>query len=211
MPRPRTNAISFLLSAMAATALCHADDAPYEAYVCVDQADVVAGPGHRYYTTDRLPRGARVEIYREEPSGWLAIRPPEGSFSWAPSEFIERSDEEQIGRVKQSTGSWVGTTVEHVDEHYQQVTLKTGELVHIESEKSVTSKTGTEHKWLKIAPPAGEYRWIHLRDVTRQKPIDPPSMSDENDAAANALEKMSEPRRIEVPGNKVSLRDLRQQ
>ena len=56
-----------------------ADEFPYEAYVAVEQADVVAGPGHRFYVTDRLPWGTKVEIYREEASGWLAIRPPEGS------------------------------------------------------------------------------------------------------------------------------------
>ena len=54
---------------------------------------VVAGPGHRFYATDRLSRGTKVQIYREEPSGWLAIRPPEGSFSWTPAEFVERLED----------------------------------------------------------------------------------------------------------------------
>src|SRR6185369_2109635 len=116
-----------------------------------------------------------------------------------------------VGRLTQPAGSWVGTTIEHVDEHHQQVTLKTGELVYIESEKSVTSKSGNERKWLKIAPPAGEYRWIHLRDVARQKPIDPPSASDENSFIADSSEKKAEPRRIEVPASTIALRDLRQQ
>ena len=41
------------------------------------------------------------------------------------------------------------------------MTLKAGELVQIVGEKSVTAKSGNEQTWLKIAPPAGEYRWIH--------------------------------------------------
>lgn len=152
-----------------------ADDFPYSAYIAADKTEVVAGPGHRFYATDRLSRGTKVEIYREEASGWLAIRPPEGSFSWVPADFVERLDDDKVGsdklgKVKEPTGAWVGTSVEHVAEHHQQVTLKTGELVQIIDEKAVADKEGKERTWLKIAPPAGEYRWVHLRDVMRQKP-----------------------------------------
>jgi hypothetical protein len=162
----------FVLSLCCAVSAA-ADDFPYSAYIAADKTEVVAGPGHRFYATDRLPRGTEVEIYREEASGWLAIRPPEGSFSWVPADFVERLEEEKLGKVKQQTGAWVGTSVEHVAEHHQQVTLKQGELVQIIDEKTVTASDGKERTWLKIAPPAGEYRWVHLRDVVRQKPEEP--------------------------------------
>ncbi len=161
-------AVGFCCAVSAAT-----DDFPYSAYIAADKTEVVAGPGHRFYATDRLARGTKVEIYREEASGWLAIRPPEGSFSWAPADFVERLDDDKLGRVKEPTGAWVGTSVEHVAEHQQQVTLKAGELVQIIDEKTVTANDGKERTWLKIAPPAGEYRWVHLRDVVRQKPEEP--------------------------------------
>jgi hypothetical protein len=192
-----------------------ADERPYTAYVIADGAEIVAGPEHRYYATDRLSRGTAVEVYREEASGWLAIRPPEGSFSWTPAEFIERLDDDKpdgdkLGRVRQSIGAWIGTSVEHVDEHYQQVKLKAGELVQILGEKTITSAGGTEATWLKIAPPAGEYRWIHLRDVSRQEPVElPPPMT-----LAAAMESaepeptMSEPRRIELPGEGLAIHEL---
>lgn len=202
--------LAFCIVAVATSLLWAADSSPYEAYVCVEQADVVAGPGHRYYTTDRLPHGKKVEIYREEASGWLAIRPPEGSFSWIPSEFIERLDDEQLGKVKQPTPAWIGTTTEHVGEHHQQVTLKAGELVHIEAEKSITSKGGADRTWLKIAPPAGEFRWIHLRDVSRQKPVDPPSIVEEAVESPVASQREPEPRRLETAGGAIAIRDLRQ-
>jgi hypothetical protein len=210
LSRIRLIASGSLLSASFAIAFCLAADSPYEAYVCVDQAEVVAGPGHRFYITDRLPRGTKVEIYREEASGWLAIRPPQGSFSWVPSEFIEITDDESIGRVKEPTASWIGTTIEHVAEHEQQVTLKTGELVQIEAEKSVTSRNGNERTWLKIGPPAGEYRWIHLRDVSRQKPVVEPVVERLTETADSG-QNTSEPQRIAVPASAVALRDLRQQ
>src|SRR5438876_6654168 len=109
-------------------AIAAADDFPYTAYIAADKTEIVAGPGHRFYATDRLSRGTKVEIYREEASGWLAIRPPEGSFSWVPAEFVERQEDDKLGRVKQAAGAWVGTSIEHVSEHHQEVTLKAGEL-----------------------------------------------------------------------------------
>src|SRR4051812_1335805 len=162
-----------LVLALCWAGLAAADEFPYTAYIAADDTEIVAGPGHRFYATDRLARGTTVEIYREESSGWLAIRPPDGSFSWVPAEFVEQLEDDKRGCVKQSTGAWVGTSVEHVTEHHQQVTLKAGELVQIIDEKSVSGKDGKERTWLKIAPPAGEYRWVHLRDVVRQKPEEP--------------------------------------
>jgi uncharacterized protein YgiM (DUF1202 family) len=119
------------------------DGFPYPVYVAVENAEVVAGPGQRFYATDRLTRGTQVEVYREEASGWLAIRPPDGSFSWVPAEFIERSpDDRDVGRVKDATQAWIGTAAEQVSEHRPQVTLKTGELVQILGEKSARRSSG---------------------------------------------------------------------
>jgi hypothetical protein len=146
-----------------------AEEFPYTAYVAVESAEVVSGPGHRYYATQHVPYATPVEVYREEPSGWLAIRPPEGAFSWVPAEAIERTGERGVGRVVEPAGAWIGTTAERVGEHRQQVTLKEGELVEILGEKTVASGE-EEQVWLKIAPPAGEFRWIHLRDVSRLMP-----------------------------------------
>src|SRR5262245_35201887 len=98
MPADKTIRSTSLLAVALCAATALSEDSPYEAYVCVEQADVVAGAGHRFYATDRLSRGTKVEIYREEPSGWLAIRPPEGSFSWVPAEFVEKIENENVGR-----------------------------------------------------------------------------------------------------------------
>jgi hypothetical protein len=159
------------LAALCAVPADAAEDFPYTAYVAVEGAEVVAGPGHRFYATERLPRGTPIEVYREEASGWLAIRPSESAFSWVPAQFVERSaEDEQAGRITGPTPAWIGTAVEHVSEHRQQVTLKEGELIQILGEKSVGGGGEQPQIWLKIAPPAGEFRWIHLRDVSRQMP-----------------------------------------
>jgi hypothetical protein len=203
------------------------DGFPYPVYVAVENAEVVAGPGQRFYATDRLTRGTQVEVYREEASGWLAIRPPDGSFSWVPAEFIERSpDDRDVGRVKDATQAWIGTAAEQVSEHRPQVTLKTGELVQILGEKSVTGKSGQEIKWLKISPPAGEFRWIHLRDVSRQQPkVEPPARetdsteshpgNEEPNTPTPALSQRereeTEPRRLDVGERAMILRDIEPQ
>jgi len=209
----------FFIVATGCAAMVSADDYPYTAYVCVEQAEVVAGPGHRFYATDRLPRGMKVEIYREEPSGWLAIRPPEGAFSWVPAEYVERLEDKNLAKVIEPTGAYVGTSVEHVSEYQQQVTLKAGELVQVIAEKSAAGSAGKERKWLKVAPPAGEYRWIHLRDLSRQKPEEPkPAEVEEeraeptNKALTPALSQRErekeEPRRLGPIGSGIAIRAI---
>src|SRR5262245_54082314 len=137
-----------IVLALAAAPLGAADEFPYTAYAAVEGAEVVAGPGHRYYATEHLPRGTPVEVFREEASGWLAIRPPDSSFSWVPARFIERSAEDATaGRVTGPTPAWVGTSVEHVGDHRQQVTLKAGELVEILGEKNVESEGAEPQVW----------------------------------------------------------------
>ena len=55
---------------------------PYKAYVTAAEVYVRSGPGRTFYPTDKLHTGDQVEVYRHDPGGWCAIRPPEGSFSW---------------------------------------------------------------------------------------------------------------------------------
>ncbi len=54
-------------------------------------AEVRAGPSldPHLYPTNRLERGQTVEVVEERPDGWLAIRPPDGSFSWINTRFLE--------------------------------------------------------------------------------------------------------------------------
>lgn len=223
--------ISAILYCAAANCSLAADDFPCAAYVAAQRAEVFAGPGQRFYTTQHLERGTKLEIHREETSGWLAIRPPDDSFSWVPAQYIERlATDEQVGRVTQATGVWIGTAVERVSEHRQDVTLKVGEVVEILDEKSAPSRSGSAQTWLKIAPPAGEFRWIHARDVSRQPP---PPLSvaiaasaapetpeivaeTEDEETSPARMKVSdrqpaqvEPQRIEIAGTEIPLRDIR--
>ena len=65
------------------------DTFPYKAYITADNVYVRSGPGENYYPTDKLKAGTEVEVYRHDPGGWFAIRPPKGSFSWVSADPLQ--------------------------------------------------------------------------------------------------------------------------
>ena len=69
---------------------------PYEAYITADDVYVRSGPGENYYPTDKLKAGTEVEVYRHDPGGWYAIRPPKDSFSWVSGRHL-RVDGNNLG------------------------------------------------------------------------------------------------------------------
>jgi hypothetical protein len=170
MPRSLLIA-SPLFACFAGAVLCAsaADDYPYAAYVVKPQAEVLSGPARKFYLTHQLYAGDEVQVYKRDAAGWLGIRPPEDSFSWIPADVVEETDDAALFRVLEETPSWIGTTIEAIQEHKYQVKLRPGELVEVIGEKQVRTREGAE-KWLKIAPPAGEFRWIHTSDVSRSPP-----------------------------------------
>ncbi len=48
-----------------------------------------------WYPTNRLNRGASVQVLEELSNGWLKIVPPRGSFSWIDSRYVKRLDPKQ--------------------------------------------------------------------------------------------------------------------
>ncbi len=132
---------------------------PYLAVVSQDRAYVRSGPGQHYYPTGVLRQGAVVEVYRHDPGGWLAIRPPVGSFSWVPADAVELLNEE-VGRITRGgVVARIGSTLSPVRELWQ-VKLRQGELVAV-----IAQVEDQQGRWFKIEPPSGEFRWIFHRAV----------------------------------------------
>jgi hypothetical protein len=194
-----------------------AGEFPFVGYLAGDSVELTAGPGRRYYVTDRLPRGTKVEVYREDDAGWLAVRPTDDCFSWIPAAGVEQLGD-GVARVNEETPVWIGTRVEHVEKHHSQISLKAGELVQVLDQKSVAGEEG-KATWLKIAPPAGEFRYVHARDVSRQEvPAAEPASemvvdehSEEFPAADPREAEESadpEPRRRPAVTSSIALRDL---
>lgn len=140
---------------------------PYTAEVLVGELEVRSGPDWDYYPALRLKRGDRVEVYRHDPGGWLAIRPPAGSMSWITARQVTRREDPRTGRVvTDGAVAWVGSSVSTVQQYKWQVRLQRDELVRILGERSLSVGPGfaTETHY-QIAPPAGEFRWIHAENA----------------------------------------------
>lgn len=86
MPSGRMWAGLTLLLAFAAGV--RAQVAAYETTVAVPEVEVRCGPSTQFYATSKLRLGARVKVVEEKDGGWLAIEPPEGSFSWIEARLL---------------------------------------------------------------------------------------------------------------------------
>ncbi len=139
---------------------------PYRAYVNSRDVYVRSGPGRDYYPTEKLQPSTPIEVYRHDPGGWYAIRPTEKSYSWVSSRYIKPAGD-GLGEVtRDKVASRVGSVLSNVRDVIQ-IRLEKGELVEIRDEVNFGGQT-----WYKIAPPAGEFRWISGRFVDRKKPHD---------------------------------------
>lgn len=165
-----------------------AESSPYQARVIVGGAPVHSGPGENFYPTDKLTQGDFVEVYREKSGGWLAIRPPTGSYSWVAEKDLILKDGGLAEAVKDGVASRIGSRLS--DRHNAaQVRLKKGEGVEVLGEENINGE-----KWCKIAPPAGEFRWIHASVVERSGPIQasgPASATSPAGADANPIQQTS--------------------
>jgi hypothetical protein len=133
---------------------------PYRAYITANDVFVRSGPGENYYPTDKLKAGTEVEVYRHDPGGWYAIRPPKDSFTWVSSRHL-RLDGKNLATVTADNvaarvGSRLGDTRDVI-----QVRLHQGEVVEVLEPRDKNATTA----WYKIAPPAGEFRWVSGRFV----------------------------------------------
>ena len=177
----------FLILGFPLESRCQTPSFPYKAQVIHEGTFVRSGPGQEYYPTDTLKKGQIVEVYRHEPGGWYAIRPPEGSFSWVFSKSLDigadnlaRAKEDQVPVV-------VGSRLKNLQD-VVQVYLKEGEEVELLEEENREPKGGKEIL-RKIAPPSGEFRWIWGQDVTPVNAVsqaETPSAAMGSDAASGS-------------------------
>jgi hypothetical protein len=138
---------------------------PYIAYVVAPDSYVRSGPGREHYPTGQLPAGYAVEVYRHDGAGWCAIRPPEGSFSLAPLHQLRMVDDHTAQVTADGVVARVGSLLG--DQHAAvQVMLTRGETVALAERPSPTTP------WVRIAPPAGEFRWIAARRLSRVPPTE---------------------------------------
>lgn len=145
---------------------------PYQATISGSDVYVRSGPGKNYYPTDKLQRGTVVEVYRHDPGGWSAIRPPADAFSWVAGEHLRLGDDDIAEVVSDEAVAFVGSRFRDVHD-VRQVKLDQGEAVRIVGEKRL-SEVGEKvaQTWYKISPPAGEFRWVYGKLLIKQQDAD---------------------------------------
>ena len=75
---------------------------PFVAYVVTDQATIRSGPGEQFYATSELLWGDQVNVFATDVNGWLAIRPPQGSYSWVAAEKLVPTDQLDVAVVAEN-------------------------------------------------------------------------------------------------------------
>ena len=157
----RLSAIAFALiwTVMpGAAALAQVRQFPYAAVVQSDNVPVRSGRGEQFYATGVLNRGARVTVHRHDPGGWCVIAPPDGSFSWIAADHVRRDGSR--GVVTQNhVIVRIGSTLSESHHSVYQTELSTDDAVQILGEKTLSIDGRLKHMY-KIAPPAGEYRYV---------------------------------------------------
>ncbi len=141
-----------------------ADTFPYTTHVNRDRAWIRSGPGEAFYATGQLNDGESVDVYRHANGGWLAIRPPRGSFSWVAAMHvrpIEKPSLVQVTSVDATTR--VGSQLNSAH-NVEYIHLTQGEILNSLGPRQTLGASPT--LWYKIAPPSGEFRWIHRDDVS---------------------------------------------
>lgn len=141
---------------------------PYRGYINADDVYLRSGPGENYYPVSKLGRRQAVDVYRHDPGGWYAIRPTEECFSWVSGEFIEPAEGNLAVVNGERVVARVGSKFSDIRDVIQ-VHLDQGEVVEVLEAKRFNSGPAAQ-TWYKIAPPAGEFRWISGKFVDRELP-----------------------------------------
>jgi hypothetical protein len=141
---------------------------PYDAFVNTDDVYLRSGPGQNYYPVLRLKRGERVQVYRHDPGGWYAIRPPAECFSWVSAEFVEPGEGKMAVIKGERVVARVGSAFSDIRDVIQ-VRLDEGELVEVLEAKRIGTGPAAQ-TWYKVSPPAGEFRWVSGQFVGHDRP-----------------------------------------
>jgi hypothetical protein len=145
---------------------------PYTRTVPPDGVTLRSGPSLEFYPTDRLAPGARLEVYREEKDGWLAVRPPPGSFSLVERRQLKAGAESGVAvAVTDDVLACVGSRTEAVRTYVSQVRLRKDEPVELLDKWDDETPESEDQAWCRIAPPSGEFRWVQADEFKRKAAI----------------------------------------
>jgi hypothetical protein len=148
--------------------------------ITANEVMVRSGPSPEFYPTSRLRRGDEVRVVREETTGWLAIVPPPGSFSWINTRVVEQTSSNP--HVVSAAFIRVGSRVVNQEPIVERFKVAAGTIVAVIGR----AEPGRDGTWLPIRPVPSEVRYIPAEAILpsaapRQlaaaspEPVKPPS------------------------------------
>jgi len=137
---------------------------PYRARVTAATAEVRSGPSASpdLYATNQLRPGDIVDVIEQLPGGWLAIKPPPGSFSWINQRYLEQTGPHSwVVTNPAEVPILVGSSIKPDKPSVEGVKIQPGSQLTAYG-KSYTDASGI---WLPIVPPPAEKRYIQASQV----------------------------------------------
>jgi hypothetical protein len=174
----RITAVGGLL--FAAATVYSQSPAVYETVVTAD-TEARSGPSPVYYATQKLPRGTPIRVVGEKDGGWLAIEPPQGSFSWINGRLLGENNGRSAVVLAPDAPVLAGSSLLDRQPDVVSTKLPRGSQVVILGEPKVLTDGS---KWWPILPQK-EARYLP-REVVAAKsaveaisksPITPPSFN----------------------------------
>ena len=141
---------------------------PTDAVITAAEVEVRSGPSlsQEFYPTSRLYRGDHVHILRTENSGWLAISPPAGSFSWANAhDVVLHTAQTAIVNVD-GCKLRVGSGLVNMPPEVERVTIPKGTALTVID----NPQTSAGETWYPVMPAPKEERYIPASAV-RSEPL----------------------------------------
>lgn len=160
----RWTVLGCLVASSVGTQIASADF-PYVAYVAQPDTLLRSGPDEEHYPTGKLTVGYAVEVYRHDGTHWCAIRPPAGEYCLAPVEALRLLADQTAEVLSPRTPARIGSQLTS-SAHAVQVLLEAGEVVE------VIQPPQPGDRWVKISPPAGEFRWVSAEHLARRPPVE---------------------------------------
>ena len=164
-------ALLLLISNQTGTAAGINSAVPFTARIILPNAEVRSGPGSdsKLYGTNNLKAGDIITVVQERPDGWLAIRPPDGSFSWVQSKYLQRIVATQPNYLVQTNDGnkvpvYIGSAVLNT-----KPTLESARLTRGSQVKSLgAAQSDGKENWIPIVPPENELRYIRCEAIGKQ-------------------------------------------
>ncbi len=164
-------ALLLLISNQTGTAAGINSAVPFTARIILPNAEVRSGPGSdsKLYGTNNLKAGDVITVVQERPDGWLAIRPPDGSFSWVQSKYLQRIVATQPNYLVQTNDGnkvpvYIGSAVLNT-----KPTLESARLTRGSQVKSLgAAQSDGKENWIPIVPPENELRYLRCEAIGKQ-------------------------------------------